>query len=116
MAAGHGPESAVSDLHAAAARLDDPDLAFTERVEADLAFHLLLCRLSGNPMLVESWQHLEGRIRVAIMSHDADRLPAIMSRERHAVIADGIAGDDEAAVVLTVERHMDVAARVYAGG
>ena len=107
--------SAAAQLHEVAARLDDPSLDFVERVEADLGFHLQLCELSGNPMLVESWRHLEGRIRVAIMSHDADRLPAIMSRERHALIAHGLTGDDEVAAVRTVEEHMDVAARVYAG-
>lgn len=107
--------SAAAELHALAARLDDPSLEFVERVEADLGFHLQLCELSENPMLVESWRHLEGRIRVAIMSHDAERLPAIMSRERHALIADSIAGEDEQAAIRTVEEHMDVAARVYAG-
>lgn len=114
MRSGHA-ESAAIELHALAARLDDPSLEFVERVEADLGFHLHLCELSGNPMLVESWQHLEGRIRVAIMSHDAERLPAIMSRQRHAMIADSITGGDEQATIRTVEEHMDVAAQVYAG-
>lgn len=115
MRSGSGPD-AVAELHAAATRLDDERLGFVERVEADLAFHLRLCELSENPMLVESWRHLEGRIRVAIMSHDQSQLPGIMSRERHALIADGIAGGDEAAAVAIVDRHMDVAAAVYAGG
>ena len=108
-------DAAVAELIAAAAPLDDPSLSLVDRVEADLGFHLRLCELSENSMLVESWRHLEGRIRVAIMSHDADRLPAIMTRDRHAVIAEAIAGDDEAAAVKTVEQHMAVAAAVYAG-
>ncbi|MBA2550870.1 MAG: hypothetical protein H0V13_07445 [Nocardioidaceae bacterium] len=41
-------------------------------------------------MLVESWRHLEGRIRVSIMSHDATQLPGIMSEHRHATIVDAI--------------------------
>ena len=67
---------------------------FTQRVEADLAFHLLLCELAENPMLVESWRHLEGRIRVAIMSHDASQLPGIMADDRHATIVDAIEQGD----------------------
>lgn len=51
--------------------------------------------------------------RVAIMSHDASRLPSIMSRERHAVIAAGIAAGDELEAGRIVEEHMDVAASVY---
>ena len=41
---------------------------FAARLEADLGFHLLLCRLSGNSMLVDAWRYLEGRIRVTIMN------------------------------------------------
>jgi DNA-binding GntR family transcriptional regulator len=107
-------DAAVKELSAAADRLADESLGFTDRVEVDLAFHLRLCELSDNPMLVESWQHLEGRIRVAIVSHDADQLPTIMSRERHAVIVDGIAAGDEAQARQIVEEHMEVAASVYA--
>src|SRR3712207_7516578 len=47
------------------------------RMEADLAFHLLLCRLSGNSMLVEAWQRLEGRMRVAILNGAAWQAPMI---------------------------------------
>jgi len=112
---GESGADAVRDLHAAAARLDDDGLDFVERMEADLAFHLKLCEHSGNPMLVQSWRHLEGRIRVAIMSHDQSQLPGIMSRERHAEIADGIAAGDEALAVKIVKDHMQIAASVYAG-
>ena len=37
---------------------------FEAKLEADLGFHLLLCTLSGNSMLVEAWRYLEGRVRV----------------------------------------------------
>lgn len=107
-------DAAVKTLNAAANRLAEPSMSFPDRVEADLGFHLRLCELSDNPMLVESWRHLEGRIRVAIMSHDAAELPAIMSRERHALIATGIAGGDEDEARRIVEEHMEVAAAVYA--
>ena len=48
--------------------LADSDGDFATRLEADLGFHLLLCQLSGNAMLVEAWRYLEGRIRVTIMN------------------------------------------------
>src|SRR3954451_351240 len=54
---------AVASLRAALDELSGESAEFTERVEADLAFHLLLCQLASNPMLVESWKHLEGRDR-----------------------------------------------------
>ena len=83
-------------------------------MEADLGFHLLLCQLANNPVLVETWQHLEGRIRVAIMSHKADQLPGIMSADRHAPIVDAIEAGDVPAAMAVVEQHMAVAADLYA--
>ena len=105
---------AVAALRAALDELAEESSEFTQRVEADLAFHLLLCQLADNPMLVESWRHLEGRIRVAIMSHDAAQLPGIMSRDRHAPILDAIERGDTAAALQVVEDHMTAAADLYA--
>jgi DNA-binding GntR family transcriptional regulator len=65
-------------------------------------------------MLVESWKHLEGRIRVAIMSHDCAQLPGIMSRDRHALIVEAVDAGDAAAARAVLEEHMAVAADVYA--
>lgn len=106
--------SAVATLREALDRLADADADFTRRVESDLGFHLLLCELADNPLLVESWRHLEGRIRVAIMSHDSAQLPGIMSRDRHAPIVDAIEAGDVDAAVEIVEQHMAVAAELYA--
>jgi DNA-binding GntR family transcriptional regulator len=105
---------AVAALRATLDRLADTDQEFVHRVEADLAFHLQLCRLADNPMLVESWRHLEGRIRVAIMSHDATQLPAIMSHDRHAPILDAIEQGDPAQASRVLEEHMAAAADIYA--
>jgi DNA-binding GntR family transcriptional regulator len=60
-------DEAVATLRAALDQLDG-DGDFATKLEADLGFHLLLCRLSGNSMLVDSWQYLEGRIRITIMN------------------------------------------------
>jgi DNA-binding GntR family transcriptional regulator len=107
-------DAAVANLREALDRLADAGSDFTDRVESDLAFHLLLCQLADNPMLVESWKHLEGRIRVAIMSHSSDALPGIMSRDRHSPIVDAIEAGDAAAARAVVEQHMAVAADLYA--
>ena len=109
-----GRVEAVATLRRALDRLAEAGTDFAERVEADLGFHLLLCELAGNPMLVESWKHLEGRIRVAIMSHDAEQLPGIMSRDRHAFVVEAIDAGDAAAARAVLEEHMAVAAEVYA--
>lgn len=104
----------MAALRAALARFSREGSDFNQRVEADLAFHLLLCQLADNPMLVESWRHLEGRIRVAIMSHDASQLPGIMSDDRHATIVDAIEQGDAPAALRVVEDHMAAAAELYA--
>jgi DNA-binding GntR family transcriptional regulator len=107
-------DAAVANLREALDRLAEAGSDFTDRVESDLGFHLLLCQLADNPMLVESWKHLEGRIRVAIMSHSSDQLPGIMSRDRHSPIVDAIEAGDAAAARAVVEQHMAVAADLYA--
>jgi DNA-binding GntR family transcriptional regulator len=109
-------DQAVAKLRSAVSGLSDDRADFSRRVESDLAFHLLLCELAGNPMLVESWKHLEGRIRVAIMSHNPEELPDIMSRDRHSPIVDAIEAGDVPAAQAIVDQHMQVAAELYAAG
>jgi DNA-binding GntR family transcriptional regulator len=93
-------KKAVRTLREALSRLADSDDAgdFTTRLEADLGFHLRLCELSGNAVLVEAWRYLEGRIRVTIMNCESVDTPSMMARTRHAPIVDAIErGDVEAA-------------------
>jgi DNA-binding GntR family transcriptional regulator len=104
---------AVARLREALSQLADGDEDFAVRVEADLAFHLLLCQLSGNSMLVDTWRHLEGRIRVVIMNGATDISPSMMSRDRHAPIVDAIEKGDVAAAVSVVEEHMTAAAERF---
>jgi DNA-binding GntR family transcriptional regulator len=104
----------VAALRSALVRLANGESDFRAKVEADLAFHLLLCELGDNSMLVESWRHLEGRIRISIMSHDATQLPGIMSEDRHATIVDAIEEGDIEAARRIVEEHMAAAADLYA--
>lgn len=105
---------AVATLRKALSQLTNSDGDFAAKLEADLGFHLLLCRLSGNSMLVEAWRHLEGRIRVTIMNCESDNRPTMMSRDRHAPIVDAIERGDVPAALKVVEQHMAAAAEQYA--
>jgi DNA-binding GntR family transcriptional regulator len=109
-------EAAVGRLRKALSQLADADADgdFASRVEADLGFHLLLCQLAGNSMLVEVWRHLEGRIRVAIVNGEPDNAPPMMSRDRHSPIIDAIEKGDVSAAVAVVEEHMAAAAEHFA--
>ncbi|SNS96561.1 DNA-binding transcriptional regulator, GntR family [Geodermatophilus pulveris] len=102
----------AATLRAALERLSDEDEP-AARIEADLGFHLLLCRLSGNSMLVEAWQRLEGRMRVAILDGSAAQAP-MMARDRHAPIVDAIERGDADAAVRVVDEHMTAAAEHFA--
>ena len=102
-------EAAVRELRAALEHLTDQGEDFAARVRADLAFHLLLCRLSGNSMLVEAWQRLEGRMRVAILDGAHGQAP-MMARDRHALIGDAIDRADATEAVRVVEEHITAAA------
>jgi DNA-binding GntR family transcriptional regulator len=107
-------DAAAETLREAFAKLAGAELDFVERVEADLGFHLLLCRLAGNSMLVEAWRHLEGRIRVAIMSSGPDRAPRMMSEDRHAPIIEAIENGDLAVGKRVIDQHMAEAADHFA--
>ena len=108
------PEKAVATLRKGLSRLSDSEGDFATKLEADLGFHLLLCQLSGNAMLVEAWRYLEGRIRVTIMNGESAEAPTMMARDRHAPIVDAIADGDVTAAMNVVEQHMAAAARQYA--
>jgi DNA-binding GntR family transcriptional regulator len=105
---------ALAALREALTHLADTEGGFAARLESDLAFHLLLCQLSGNSMLVEAWRYLEGRIRVTIMSYETAATPSMMSPDRHTPIIDAIESGDVAAAIKVVEQHMAGAAEQYA--
>ena len=105
---------AVAALREALARLESTEGDFAANLEADLDFHLLLCRLSGNSMLVEAWRYLEGRVRVTIMNYESDEKPTMMSRDRHLPVVEAIESGDVDAAVGVLEQHMAFAAEQYA--
>src|SRR4051794_25253641 len=106
-------EAAVEALPAALERMIDEEPDPAARMDADLAFPLELCRLAGNSRLVEAWQRLEGRMRVAIPNGVTWQSP-MMARDRHAPIVEAIERADAAEAVRIVEEHMTAAAEHYA--
>ncbi|MFS0702085.1 GntR family transcriptional regulator [Cellulomonas sp. 179-A 4D5 NHS] len=113
--AGPGRDAAVHRLRGALVTLAEAGTEFEARLQADLAFHLLLCELSGNSMLVDSWRHLEGRMRVTILSLEPSSWASLTSEDRHAAIVDAIEQGDVDTAVAVVEQHMAEAAEQYAG-
>jgi DNA-binding GntR family transcriptional regulator len=108
-------ESAVTALRHALRQLADAGDDFAARVEADLGFHLKLCELSGNTMLVESWRHLEGRIRITIMNRGPEGAPSMMTPARHAPIIEAIERGDLGKALEVVQEHMTAAAAHFGG-
>lgn len=105
-------EAAVASLRQALDRLEatfDAVDAFEEQVEADLAFHLRLCELSGNSMLLQTWRHLEGPTRVVVMGAAGDRRRVTMSAAHHLPIVEAIERGDADAAVEVVRAHMAAA-------
>jgi DNA-binding GntR family transcriptional regulator len=102
-------DAAVTALRRAVSDLDDTHRDFIAHVNADMAFHLLLCQLSGNSILVTAWQQLAGRIRVTIMAR-GEQQSALMSGGYHAPIVDAVEAGDAGAAAKVLQEHMDRAA------
>lgn len=81
-------------------------------IEADLEFHRILCRLTGNEPLLHSWEQLEGSIRMSIMWGGTERGIKNMNVKRHAEIVDAIASADAGLAATVIKEHMDTAADV----
>jgi DNA-binding FadR family transcriptional regulator len=99
----------VVALRQAVSELDGTHRDFIAHVDADMGFHLLLCQLSGNSMLVTAWQQLAGRIRVTIMARGEEQA-TLMSGGYHAPIVDAIEAGDAEQVGRVLQEHMDRAA------
>ncbi|WP_432491846.1 GntR family transcriptional regulator [Kineococcus auxinigenes] len=106
-------DAAVAVLREALGRIAEAG-DFEARLRADLGFHLRLCELSGNSMLVDSWRHLEGRMQVTIMSLDPATWASMTSGDRHLPIVEALGRGDAATAVAVVREHMATAAEQYA--
>lgn len=98
--------AAVATLRKALSDLDDHDHDFSAHIDADLGFHLLLCQLSENSVLVDAWRHLEGLVRITILSDGDKHHSNIMSASHHAPIVDAVEAGDAAQAVKVLQDHM----------
>jgi DNA-binding GntR family transcriptional regulator len=101
----------VSQLETALENLEIAGGSIGELVEADLAFHRLLCELAGSTTLVRAWETLTGPIRVAILYAGPATAVANMAAARHQLIVDAIAGGDPETARRAVDTHMREAAQ-----
>jgi DNA-binding GntR family transcriptional regulator len=105
--------AAVGALRDALRHMDNEAKHGIERgVEADLEFHRVLCRLTGNEPLLHAWEQLEGSIRMSIMWGGMERGVKNMSVDRHAEIVDAIDSADSGLAASVIKTHMDSAADV----
>jgi len=104
--------AAVVRLRQALSDLDGSNADFSAHMDADLGFHLLLCELSENSVLIDALRHLEGRVRITILSAGDDQL---MSGSNHAPIVDAVEAGNRAQAVRVLQDHMLQAADRMAG-
>ncbi|HET7477683.1 MAG TPA: GntR family transcriptional regulator [Dermatophilaceae bacterium] len=86
------------------------DTDLEDRIEADLDFHRALCALTGNAMLLHTWESLEGSIRMSIMYAGTERAVGNMDVARHDDIVKAIHSGDPAVAFTAVQEHMSWAA------
>ena len=101
----------LAELQIALDALQAADGSVNDMVEADLAFHRLLCAATGNAALVRAWETLTGPIRVAILFAGPEAASANMAVTRHQQLLDAIATGDPVAAMSAVDAHMREAAR-----
>ncbi|WP_031334443.1 GntR family transcriptional regulator [Saccharopolyspora erythraea] len=101
--------NAVAELTAALEKLEAGNDDLPERIEADLSFHALLCELSGNSVLLDTWRHLEGPIRVVVMSAAVENRSTLMSAAHHRPIVEAIERGDAEGATAVLKEHMSAA-------
>ena len=87
---------------------------FTERMNADLAFHERLVQLSENATLLTLWKGLEDRMRIIFFAGDGPEGSPLMTYAQHEPIVDAIASGDLRAAHDTLLAHMEEAAHRWA--
>ena len=101
----------LPELQTALDALQAADGSINDMVEADLAFHRLLCELTGNSTLVRAWETLTGPVRVAILFAGPSAAVANMSAARHQRLLDAIGSGDPGIARSAVDTHIHEAAR-----
>lgn len=104
---------AVAKLRQSLDPLRDTSLGFAQQIEYDLGFHRLLCELSGNDTLLESWQRLMGQLEMVIVGAGPIRAADRMRYEEHDVIVAAIETGDITHAEATVRSHMRTFCKAY---
>jgi DNA-binding GntR family transcriptional regulator len=86
-----------------------------DQVDADLAFHRAWCVASGNTVLVETWDRLAGRVRMAILFAGPDQAMANMSPERHRELVTALRDGNAGGIAEQIHAHFDQALAVLLG-
>jgi DNA-binding GntR family transcriptional regulator len=106
-------EKAVEALRSALYGFEaKPDPSFSELLQVDIDFHLLLCTLSENGTLVDTWQRLSGLIRAALISAGPHLVMPLQTVNHHARMVDAIERGDELAARLALESYLEESARI----
>ncbi len=96
----------VADLERVLERMDDPELTFAQRVQADLDFHETFLKAAGNATLVDTWRWISGIVRASIIAAGPHTALSNMRAERHRPIVDHIRDGDPAAARAYLDAHM----------
>lgn len=86
---------------------------YADALNADLAFHELLCQLSGNSTLLRAWKRLEDQMRVVLLSAEHVQPLDLMGRAHHEPIVDAVEIGDLAAATQLIYAHMTLAASYW---
>jgi DNA-binding GntR family transcriptional regulator len=89
-----------------------PNPSFGELLKVDLDFHQLLCTLSENTTLLDTWRRLSGLIRAALISAGPHLVMPLQTVDHHAEMVDAIARGDGPAARLAIEAYLEESALV----
>jgi len=106
-------EKAVETLRLALQGFEaTPAPSFSELLKVDLDFHQLLCTLSENATLLDTWQRLSGLIRASLISAGPHLVMPLQTVSHHTEMVDAIAQGDGPAARLVLETYLEESASV----
>lgn len=87
-----------------------PTPSFSELLQVDIDFHHLLCTLSENATLLDTWQRLSGLIRAALISAGPHLVMPLQTINHHTKMVDAIAQGDGPAARFALETYLEESA------
>lgn len=100
--------SALDELekHIEGMRAASHDGDFARLIDSELAFHMALCRFSGNSYLIRISQMLQDQTRLALAVDNAQYAQMLDVAEEHVQLVAAIREGDAAKAVQELERHI----------